>query len=166
MPQLGPELVIYAVRIARDPLGQFQRSLLSRVEIGAVAELLEIIDLLFRPTLPPCQGGMGGESILTMVELRRANDHQLLQLGGQGPAVHDCAEMRNHGAKDFRTVRDRAEHVWDITAFLEIRIVDFPGFGVDLLSLKSRDTGQHVHHSKLFVKRAVRQSDPAISETK
>jgi len=139
--KLAPERVVHAIGIERGPFCQFKRSLLGVGEIGAVAEVRQVVDLLLAPAVPPCQGGVGGQSIFAAVELRGANNCQLLQLRGHRSRVHDRAEVRNHRPKDLRAMGYGAKHVGDVAALCEIGVVDFGSFRIDLVFFESRYTG-------------------------
>ena len=77
LPKFGPEVIVHFVGITRCALGQFQGSLYGKGEIVPIPEARKVLDLLFRPAMPPCQGGMRGESILASIDLRGPDDHQL-----------------------------------------------------------------------------------------
>jgi hypothetical protein len=77
---------------------------------------------------------------MTVVDLRRAHDHQFLELFGDGARLHDGAEMGDHGAQDFRTVRDSAEHVRHIAALVQIVVVDGLALLVHLVAVETSDS--------------------------
>jgi hypothetical protein len=131
--QLGPEGIVDLVGIASGPFSEFKSSFFRIGEIGTVAKFSKFFELLVAPSVPPCQGGVGRQSIFAAVDLRGADDYQFLQLGGNGASVHHCTEMRDHGPEDLRPMRYGAEHVGDVAAFLEIGVVDLAGFGIDLV---------------------------------
>jgi len=139
LAQLAPKFVVDS-GVARHSLRKFERSFFSVAEVGAVAEIRQVVELLLAPAMPPCQGGVRGKSILAVIELRGANDRQLLQLRGYSACVHDRAKVRDHGAQDLRPVRGRAEHVGHIAALLKVDVVDLRGFRVDLIFFESRNT--------------------------
>ena len=68
--QFGPELVINVVGILGHALGQTQRSLLLAREITAILKIVQVVDLVVCPSEPPCQDGVGGQSIFALVDLR------------------------------------------------------------------------------------------------
>lgn len=69
LAQLVPERVIDCVGIAGRAFGQFYGGFFSVGEIGAVAKIRQIVDLFLAPSMPPCQGGVRGKSILAAVKL-------------------------------------------------------------------------------------------------
>src|SRR5271165_4137484 len=123
LAQLAPKFVVDS-GVAGHSLRKFERSFFSVAEVGAVAEIREVVELLLAPAMPPCQGGMRGKSILAVIELRGANDRQLLQLRGYSACVHDRAKVRDHRAQNLRPMRGRAEHVGHIAALLKVDVVD------------------------------------------
>src|ERR1700678_972093 len=136
-PQFLPELVIDAVGIERGPLCQLERGFFGVSEIGAVAEICEIAQLLLGPAMPPCQGGVRSQSILAAVELRSAHNRQLLQFGGHRSSVHDRTEVSNHRAKDFWSMRYRTEHVGNVSALLLVGVKYLRGFWIDLVFVET-----------------------------
>jgi len=137
LPQLGPELIVDFVGIASDSLGELQRSLFGLTEVRAIAKISQLLDLLVAPSVPPCQGGMGGESILAAINLRSANDYEFFQLGRNRAGIHDRAEVGDHGAEDLRAMRHGAKHIGNLAAFRDVSVVDFRGFLIDLFFLET-----------------------------
>src|SRR5580698_4734391 len=78
LAQLVPEGVVHAVGIEGGAFSQLQRGFLGVSKIGAVAEVCQIVNLILAPAVPPCQGGVGGQSIFAAIELRRTYDDQFL----------------------------------------------------------------------------------------
>ena len=78
---------------------------------------------------------MRGQSIFTAVELRGAHDHQFLQLLGNRAGIHDRAEVRHHGAHNFRPVGHAAEHVGHVVALAQQAVLDGLRFGVNLAAV-------------------------------
>ena len=60
--------------IVRDAFRQSKGNLLGVVKVRAISEVSEIFELVLCPSVPPCQGGVGRESILAAVDLGSAND--------------------------------------------------------------------------------------------
>ena len=142
--QFLPEFVVNRVRVGGFSLGEFERGFFCRGEISARAEVGEICDLVFRPSVPLCQSGVRGQSIIAVVDLGSAHDHQFLQLGGNGSGFHDGPKMSNQRAEDFGAMCDCAEHVGHVAAFFEVMVVDLSGLGIDLRFVESFDTHEFV----------------------
>src|SRR5579883_1883028 len=83
---------------------------------------------------------MRGQSILATVDLGCAHDDKFLELSRNRSCVHDGAEVGDHGSKDFRPMCDRTEHVGNIASFMQIDVVNLAGFGIDFVSVQTRNS--------------------------
>src|SRR5215472_3690987 len=99
------------MRITGNAIRQFKSSFFGISKIGAAAKISQVLDLVVRPAVPPCQGGVRSQSIFAAVDLRSTNDDQLLELGGNRTGIHYRTEVANHAAEDLGPVCHSAEHV-------------------------------------------------------
>jgi len=132
-PQLCEQLVLNLVGVQSEAFGETQGGFFGGGKIAAFLEFRQLFDLIFRPAQPFCQNGVRGQSIRAMVELGGAHDDEFFELGGDGAGIHDCAQVRNHGAEDFRPMRSRAEHVGHVAALFLIELEDLARFRIDLV---------------------------------
>jgi len=123
-----PQLIVYGMGIARDALGQPQRGFFFCRKICALFEVSQAVDLIVCPAMPPCQDGVGGQSIFAAVDLRGADNQQLFQLRGDRAGFHYGLKMRHHRPHNLRSMSDRAEHIGNVAARLHERIVNFCDF--------------------------------------
>ena len=133
------------MRPKRLTLGKFDGGFLGFGEVGAVSEIGEVSDLFFRPSVPLCQSGVGGESILAMIELGGTYDDQLFQFGADGAGLHNGAEVGDHRSQDFGPMRNRAEHIRNVATGLHEMVVDLAGGLVDFRLVETSNS-----HSYLF----------------
>ena len=78
LAQLAPEGVIHIMRPKGFAFGQFQRSFFGGGKIIALSKVCQPCDLPLRPSVPFCQNGVGGQSILAGVDLRSTDNNELL----------------------------------------------------------------------------------------
>ena len=124
-----PELVVYGVGVAGNALSQPQSDFFFRGKICALFEVSQAVDLIVCPAMPPCQDGVGGQSIFAAVDLRGADNQQFFEFRRNRAGFHHGLEVRHHGAHDFRPMCDRAEHVGNVSARLHEVVVNFTDFG-------------------------------------
>src|SRR5208283_3101275 len=67
--QFSPKVIIHFVRVASNTLSQFERGFFGLSEIGTIAKVGQVLELVVVPAVPPCQGGVGRQSILAAVDL-------------------------------------------------------------------------------------------------
>src|SRR5947199_10657618 len=99
LTEAAEELIGDARRVACHRFGEFEGYALARRKCGELPRL-ERLQLRFRRSLPPCQGGMRVESILAAVQVRDADGHHFLELLRDRARVHHRAEVRWHGSHD------------------------------------------------------------------
>ena len=104
--------------VASHAFCKTQRDFFLRRKILALFEIGQMGNLVFAKAVPPCQGGVGGQSIFTTVDLRGADDQQFFQFCGNRPGIHHCPQVRDQRTQDLRSMRHRAEHVGYITRSL------------------------------------------------
>jgi hypothetical protein len=111
-------------------LGNAKRHFFFSRKVGALLEVGQILKLVVRIALPPCQGSVGGESVIAMVDLRGADKQQLFQLGRNRSSLHDRPKVSNHRSKNFRPVGDRSKHVGNISPDMHEVVVYGAYFGI------------------------------------
>jgi hypothetical protein len=56
--QAIPKFVVHGMRVSRFAFCQFEGGLFSFCEIRSRSEICKVLNLIFGPAVPPCQGGV------------------------------------------------------------------------------------------------------------
>ena len=108
----GLELFIgNVIGVQGHSLGQTQRGLFGAGEIFAIRVVRQVLELFARPTEAEGDLSMGAKTVVAAIELRGADDDELLEARRKSAGVEDGLEVGDHGREDFRPMRHGAEHV-------------------------------------------------------
>jgi len=131
-PQFVEKPVVHLIGIKRQTVGKPQCSLVRWREVCTLLKIGEVLNLVFGPAMPPCQGGVRGKSILAVVELRRPQNDEFLEFGGHCSGIHDRPKMRNHSAENLRTMSHGAEHVGHVPPLFQVAVENLSSCWIDL----------------------------------
>lgn len=120
-------------------LGEVDGLLLGFAEEGAVLPVAEGGEVLGLPAKFEADGGVAGEAVGGAVELRGADDDELLEARGKSAGGEDGLHVRDHGLEDLWAVSDGAKEVGDVAALLEVAVVDAAKFGADFGAIEPAD---------------------------
>ncbi len=116
--ELCKQLITYIFRIHTELVGKRERGPLTRSEAREIASL-ERSQLRITRAEPPCQGGVGVQSVFAMVNVRDAHRDHFFQTPIDRTRAHDGAKVRVHGLHDLRAMSDCTEHVRDVPSLFE-----------------------------------------------